>query len=389
MNPDRSQFRDVGRYMTAVASELASPLLRSYASRRARRDATKPGEWRRGLILGSGHIGDVLYRTCSLDQLCTGLPDCRWTYLTTPNGAEILHGNPAIADILAHNRETAVDYLPPHSAREIRDRDFDVVLCTDSIKHHEALWLSTTLGIPNRVAFVQKGFSGFATFPVRTPRMSWPAEIRSMVSAVTGTTDTSALRPKVCLSGDDRAAAIREWNSLACPDASMTVVASIASRQTIGVFPGSLFVKILRAVLERVPDARIVLTGAAGELSSLETVAAEIGPSTSVRAGTMSLRALTAFLALCDAFVGADSGPRHLANAAGIPVFFVRNLAVPEIEAGRYCDSEQDIAPPGQYLSTTAATHLLGTLDISAIANAVVVAARRRSVSPPVSPFDI
>jgi ADP-heptose:LPS heptosyltransferase len=42
----------------------------------------------------------------------------------------------------------------------------------------------------------------------------------------------------------------------------------------------------------------------------------------------------------------ADSGPRHLANAAGTPVVFVRNLWFPSAEAGPYCDTEVDVVPP-------------------------------------------
>jgi hypothetical protein len=47
----------------------------------------------------------------------------------------------------------------------------------------------------------------------------------------------------------------------------------------------------------------------------------------------------------CQAAFVIDSGVRHLANAACIPVVFARNLYFNKIEAGSYCEGETDISP--------------------------------------------
>ena len=39
-----------------------------------------------------------------------------------------------------------------------------------------------------------------------------------------------------------------------------------------------------------------------------------------------------------------DSGPRHIANAVGTPVVFVRNLFSDRVETGSYCSNEWDLA---------------------------------------------
>ncbi len=373
--PDRGQFRDTGRYLAAVASEVVAPVLRAYAGSRARGPVVTPREWRRGVIVGSGHIGDVLYRTCSLELLAHGLPQCRWTYVTTEDGAEVLLGNPALVEVLPFNRETASDFAPPYSAADLRTRDFDVALCTDNIEHHRALRMVTDIGIPNRVAFVQKGFSGLATVPIRPDRASWPAQFRTMVNCITALTDATPLRPRMYLTETDRSSARAEWESLPYSDASLTVSAAVTTRQRVGLIPRALFVAILRHVLEIRPETRIVLSGIKSDAAELQTVASELGARALVRPGTLSLRSFAAFLELCDGFLGPDSGPRHLANAAGIPVFFVRNLAAPEIETGRYCESETDIAPHGQYLSSADAARCLESVDPAYVAQALVAAA--------------
>lgn len=372
MRPDPAQFRDRTHYMAAVASEIAAPALRAYAALRARRPPTPSECWRSGVIIGSGHIGDVLYRTCSLAELALGLPNCEWSYATSSEGNEILRGNPAITMTLPYD-----EFMPSRSGTELRKRAFDVVLCTDNIEHHKALWFATRLGIPNRVAFVQKGFGGLATVPVRTGRAPWPEQIRAMINLITGTPHVTPLRPRIYPDDRDYDAAHSEWAILPYHDADLTIAAHVTTRQQRGAVPHALFASVFRDILDEQPRARIVLSGTKEDSPALHAIASAIGPRAIVRAGTLGLRAYAAFLKRCDAFVGTDSGPRHMANAAGIPVFFVRNLGVPAIETGRYCATETDLAPAGEYLSQAAAARCLDQIDHRVAARLVLDAARR------------
>lgn len=374
--PDRAQFRDAHRYALALATELAAPVLRAYARAHAARAPSAPANWRTGVILGASHIGDVLYRTCSLDALHAGLPGCRWTYATSAVGAELLRGTPGIEQTLVLPDDGA------DAAAVLRSRDFDVALCTDNIEHHRALTLAVRAGIPNRVAFGSKGFSALTTIAVPTTRAAWPAQICSMVQRVTMQTDAWPLRPHVHISAEDRAQADAVWNALPHPDAALTIVAAVTTRQSIGVFPPDLFTAILRAALAIEPRARVLLAGGDADRPVLHAMGSELGDRAITIAGALPVRAFIALLERADAFLGSDSGPRHMANAAGIPVFFVRNMAVPEIEAGCYCDTETDLAPAGQYLSPEANRAALASIDVSAAAAALIDAARNRRSAP-------
>jgi len=376
MRPDRSQFRDAHRYLAAVASEVVRPALRAYARSRSRGAPTSPAQWRRGVILGATHIGDVLYRTCSLAQLHEGLPACRWTYVATSVGAELLAGNPALSDVLVvgDGDPTLAQHLPQRLAQA----DFDVALCSDNIQHHTGLGTAVRAGMPNRVAFGSKGLTGLATVAVPVRRAPWPEQFAQMVRAVTSATEPWPLRPHVHLAESDAREAAAVFDTLPHPDASLTLAAAVTTRQRLGVFPPSLFAEILRRAVALEPSLRIVLTGSGDDRAALDAVATAVGDRATITAGALKVRATVALLSRCDAFLGSDSGPRHMANAAGIPVFFVRNMAVPEIEAGRYCDSEVDLAPPGQYLSAVANIAALERIDPSAAAVSLVAAARRR-----------
>lgn len=380
MKPARGEFGDGRRYAVATLSEMAAPLLRGAARAIVAAPAAPPAAWRRGLIVGHAHIGDVLYRTGSLDALTAGLPECEWFYLCTPFAAEILHGNPAITRVLPWMTTGEPESALRRHRAELRDLAFDVALCTEYVRVHAGLMTAVAIGIPNRVAFTEKGWSGLATHGVRlsgaTPR---PVQIRRMVADITGVALMGEPRPRVYPDTDDLAAAAAEWDRIDAGAASRLIACSVTTRQSIATYPSELFAGILRGILARDPSARIVLLGSGSDAQLLDELARAVGRQAVVSAGRLGLRAVVAFLARCDAFVGSDSGPRHLANAAGIPVFFVRNLAACEIHTGAYLSTEHDLAPHGQFLDHAETLRVLGTVDVeTAAAQILTVIARER-----------
>jgi ADP-heptose:LPS heptosyltransferase len=119
---------------------------------------------------------------------------------------------------------------------------------------------------------------------------------------------------------------------------------AVTSRQPSGVWPRQQFQRAIQTTRAQVP-CRVVYFGAKSDEPVLRQLAQETDAF--VIAGDLELPALTAFLRRCKAALTSDSGPRHLANAAGLPVCFVRNLSFRREEAGAYCDTDHDLAPPG------------------------------------------
>jgi heptosyltransferase I len=380
VNVDRRQFRDSYRYGLALISEATAPVLRVAARACSRSGPVAPQQWRNGVILSHGHIGDVLYRTCSLKLLKHGLPNCRWSYVTSPSASVALTGNPFLDEVLVWTRDSDGQRLAPGRYRAMATRRFDVALCSDNVGHHRALILALRLGIPNRVAFARKGLSGLITERVMlTESIPHAAAFRRMVEHVTGEVDTSPLRPHVFPSAADFDAARQEWDRLRIGDAEFTVACSATTRQTIGDCPPDFFADILKRVIEIAPSVQIILGGIATDRPLLNSLASQLGERVRVSAGVLGLLAYGALLEKCSAFIGTDSGARHLANAMDIPVFFVRNMGTTESETGAYSPTETDIAPHGEYLSPIAMRRALDAVDRAAVANAIVSAARRQA----------
>ena len=375
---DRNNFRDLHHYVAAQLTEVASPALRFGARLATRGAATAPELWRNGVILGNGHIGDVLYRTCSLDALADGLPKCRWNYITTAVGAATLMGNAALDTILPWTDDA--DRLDGERLSQARARNFDVALCSDNVAHHHALFTALRMGIPNRVAFTRKGFSGLATFGIAIPgQVSHARAFRTMVQCVTGARDDSPLRPRIVPSAADQSAAAVEFSRLGLGGHSLTIACSATTRQTVGPCPPDFFERILRCALTHAPSLRVILTGLDSDRALLDAMANRLGDRAVVSAGSLGILSFGAMLGMCSAFLGTDSGARHLANAAGIPVFFVRNLGTTAAETGAYCPTETDIAPAGEYLSPAETRRALDSVNHDRVARALVDAAIARA----------
>jgi ADP-heptose:LPS heptosyltransferase len=368
---DPHALRRQRNFFIAYGSELARPLLRGIARAWATGRPTPPSTWRQVVILGASHIGDLLYRTASLRPLRHALPQAHITYLCSPAVAELLESNPDVDDVLPIAGEGLSSWSRTVWAA-LKARQFDAALCSNHIAYHADLALVTALGIPNRVAFAHKGFSGLSTLPVPvTYPQPAPAYFRAMIVAIDRTAPDGPLTPAVYPTPADRAAADAALHELGVDSTRPLVACTLTARQQeTRLWPPSEFLQALAAVAREMP-LQVVLCGSRGDGPFLREVAARAPFPCYVLAGRLTLRGLAAFFARCDAFLGTDSGPRHIANAAGIPVVFVRSLRVSRVEAGPYVESETDVAPDDEFLAPEEQTAALARIDPESVALAV------------------
>lgn len=376
MITERRYFRKRINYAVALASEAARPLLRSVV----RADgASPPTSWRRGLLVGADHIGDVLYNTASLPYLRRGLPNCEWSYVASAPASEVLVTNPHVAEVITpRNRAEWV--------RNVSEKAFDVIVCYNSSSYWRDLILAWRLGISNRVGYVHKGFSGLVTYPIRISHpQPYPAYFRALVSQLTGEPPVWDLRPEVLTGADDDTAAQDVWGSLRLSSGRPTLACFVTSRQPTGIWPIEFFAETISRLVAM--GVQVVLCGSRTDEAALEELRRRFGLSCSIMAGKLSLRPLVAFLSRCSAVLCPDSGPRHLGNAAGVPVFFFRNLWSSKVETGAYCDSEVDLAPDIEFLSQKAQHEYLVKVTPARVLDALTpVLLQTRTTGAPTTP---
>jgi ADP-heptose:LPS heptosyltransferase len=132
---------------------------------------------------------------------------------------------------------------------------------------------------------------------------------------------------------------------------------------------------VLLAILEvarQKADIDVVLCGGPQDASGLAALAESLPYKPTVLAGQCGLLAFASFLGRCAALLTLDSGPRHIGNAMGIPVFFARNLSHSQVEAGKYAMTETDLAPPLEYLSNAETERIARAQPIDLLAAKVL-----------------
>ena len=344
--PQRKSFKKKSSHLLAVSSELLAPALRLGAQLAVPQKSVPASEWRRALIVGDMHIGDLLYRTCSLAQLKGGLPRCEFYYLAADGAAEVLADNPALAGILLLRNSDRMFDLKNGAWDRLRELQFDAILCTSAIRAWPELAFALKLRIPSRAAYAHRGLSGVITHPVypRHPQ-SLPGYFRDMVSALTGQSPDWPMRPVVYPNPTDREQAEKLWREFGYKPSEKVMACFVTARQTKGMWPVEWFGEVLQTVQNKC-GCRIVLCGANGDNDKLQELRRQFNLSAELNPGRLGLKSLVAFLTKCSLTLTQDSGPRHLSNAAGIPVVFLRNTHVDAIETGRYCETETDLIPP-------------------------------------------
>lgn len=365
--PNPKHFRKKVNWYAAVAVEGLSPLLRLHA-RMKTGAASDPRHWRKAIILGANHLGDLLYRSASLEHLKAGLPECEFHYLTAPGSTQILEGNPALTGILPWVRsDSPLDLAPEHFAA-LDAMGFDAALCTNTSMVWRDLLLAIRLGIPNRVACADKGFSGWVThpIPIRRPQ-PFAAYIREYVAIVTQQKADWPARPVIYPTPQDEADATALWAHLQMDRHPNVTACFMTTRQPTPIWPSARFGQALKALRSKT-ETHILLCGAAEDEATLSGVNREYGLGADVVAGKLGIRALCCFLRRCTLVLATDSGPRHIANAAGVPVLFVRNVWSNAVETGAYLDTETDLCAPPHDGNRGDGAALLAAIDPERVA---------------------
>jgi len=332
----RAAFRHQANYRIAQILEALGPLLRLPIQAWVRASPTPPGQWRRGLLIGADHIGDVLCRTSALPDLAAATPGCAWSYLASRPANELLETNPFLDRVVVLKRE-----LHKTKAAELRAlmKGCDAVICYDLIGTHRLLAIACAAQAPNRIAFAHKGFSWLATRPLPLLYPSpYASTFRDMVAEIAGRPLSAEPRPLVYPTSEDESLAREAFSRLGQGPGVPVLACSIFTRQGSGGYPPELYIETVRRVQAQARVHAVFLASTA-ERKPLESLLEGSGLDYSVVTG-LPLRSLHCFLRQCQAAFAMDSGVRHLANAAAIPVVFTRNWEMHPVEAGPYLATE-------------------------------------------------
>ncbi len=308
---------------------------------------------RRILVIRPDHLGDLLFATPALHLLRASLPAAHIAALVGPWGEAVLAGNSDIDQILTlpfpgFTRQPKGNPIAPYGllqaeAQRLAALDFDLALVL-RFDHWWGAWLAAAAGIPQRLGYAIAEVQPFLTRAI--PYVAGRHEVvqNLALALAAGEGDPSAVFGGRLAAIDHRSPATgaggfdSQWRLRFAPSAGEEAAAAAllpaADRPLVAIHPGSgaalkrwrtaAWAELARRLATEA-GAQVIFTGSAGEAELIDPVLALLaqGPPLPAPllslAGQTSLGALAALYRRCALAIGPDSGPLHLAVAAGTP----------------------------------------------------------------------
>lgn len=293
---------------------------------------------RRVLCVRLDGMGDVLMTTPALAALSA--PGRRVTLLASPAGAKVADLVPEIDAVIAYDapwmKATAPREGPaPDMAmvQKLADMSFDaaVVFTAYSQSALPAALLCHLANIPLRLAHCRENPYQLLTDwlpdpdPFTTPRHEVRRQL-DLVASVGCTTPDERLRLRVPPPARER---VRRLLAEAGVPPGQWILVHPGSTAPSRRYPPDMLAQAARA-LAAVTGRKIVLAGSPEDARLVEEVESRIGPSAVSLAGALDLAGLAALVEAAPVLIGNNSGPVHIAAAAGTPVVDLYALTNPQ-----------------------------------------------------------
>jgi ADP-heptose:LPS heptosyltransferase len=311
---------------------LRLALLRAFARLIRARLAPRAPHPLRILVIRPDHLGDLLFTTPALRLLRQRHPDAHVTALVGPWGAAALSNNPHVDAVLTlpfpgFTRQPKPSPWQPYGslrgwARRLRGRyDLAFILRFD---HWWGALLACLAGVPRRVGYAVPEVAPFLSHAL--PYVPGRHEVEQNLRLVNweledwGLVDWEPDHPLEFHIPEQAAAWAGDLLQGSRPIAIHPGAGAAVKSWRVERWAAVADVLADEVGAEPHQDARqIVLTGSQRERSLCLEIAGQMRTRARVMAGETTLDQLAALFGRCRLVLGLDSGPLHLAVAAGAP----------------------------------------------------------------------
>ena len=274
------------------------------------------------LVAVCNWLGDLVISLPALRAIRRSFPEAHIAILVRRNLAGFFDGFSWIDEIIAFSVRPGMSGIADHLSviRAIRSRRFDLAVFFPKTREL-AVW-ATLAGVPRRAGYIGDLRGPMLTHSVpRPPHVThghqvdhWLAMVRNTIGAI-GEARDNTIEPQ-----ERNLQSMRRWlearRKRRC--SRLIAIAPGASSGPSKRWPPSYFVQLVADLVEN-HEAECVLVGVSSERALCEEIAAASRCEPIIAAAETEVGELIALLALCDGFVGNDSGPMHVAAALGRP----------------------------------------------------------------------
>jgi lipopolysaccharide heptosyltransferase I len=288
-------------------------------------------EPRRVVLIKPSSLGDVVHALPVLAALRDRWPGAHLAWVVNRGLRGLLDGNPLLDEVIPFDRGAVRP--SPSGLRalggfllDLRRRRFDLAIDLQGLLRSGLMAAAT--GAPTRVglASAREGAPRFYTHRLPDPEPRPHAVDRLLNVAAAFGADVSAPRFAVAMTEADRLRAGQWLAALPRP----RLVLNVGARWETKRWPPEQFAAVARRAAEAL-GAGLVAVGAPEDAPLVARLKAALGPIPLLDlVGRTTLPQLAAVAAASDLFLSNDTGPLHLAAAAGAPTIGVYTCTRPE-----------------------------------------------------------
>ena len=317
-------------------------------SRRERKESSLGGQtFGRILIIRLSAIGDVVRTMPCLAVLRRNFPSAKITWLVEEKSRDLLDGQPELDELivfprtvwvagLARGRWWAVGKEVVGFVRRLRQERFDLIIDFHGILKSGLISMMSGAGV--RVGF-EKGFCKEWNYLFNNWRVSLPRErlsrfernLRLLEGVGLGTEDC---RIRLSVSNEDRRYAhdFLQRNGLLGQSPLVALHPGTSERTHYKRWFPEAYARVADGLVEKL-GASIIVTWGPGERETAEKVVSLMKSPGILSCLTRSLKQLASIYANCQLYVGADTGPMHVASLMGVPVVGIYGPTDPVVNA--------------------------------------------------------
>lgn len=296
---------------------------------RKERPRIDPAAVKKILLIRLRRIGDVAMTTPALVLLRQHFPSANISYIAETPSSQMLIGHPALDEVITIPRHPGKKELLA-LVRSLRRKKYDIVL--DLHGGPRAFLLTLLSGAGLRVGYKIKYKHIFYNIKrPRRPKQGYYHSVENHVNLIKTLGISSANIPPLTIAPPSeqeikRIAAFLTENAL---DQKKLICLHIGAGNRFRNWGVKNLARLLD-LLEQESKTAVILIGAEEDRAAAEQLLNRPGSGVYSLVGKIGLPALQALLSRAALFIGADSGPMHIAAAVQIPIIAFFGPTLPD-----------------------------------------------------------
>jgi len=294
------------------------------------------------LLARRSSMGDIVLTMPTLVALRRGFPDAYIAWMVDTRFREIIEGHDCLDEVIPIPRypgHTLIRFLREtiRSVQVLRERKFDMTVDTHGLLKSSAFCLLS--GAPRRIGFddERRELNLLCTNERAPGNPNIHAVDRYLMMAEYLNCPTKPIEFRLPISEASRNWVIQFIRENQPAPGQPLVGLNLGASRPHKCWPTDYFAQLAEALYEG-DGIRSVLIGGPGDCQLSESVQQQLTVPVTDAVGHTTVAQLPALIERCDVVVSADSGPMHVAVAAGVPVVALIGPTFPHL-TGPYGDN--------------------------------------------------